>query len=221
MVGAALLGLARIIGETMAVLMIAGNNPDRLNIHGGLVQFLYSQVATLASLIGFEILESTQPLQSSGLYAVGLLLFVLVLLINLLVLAASKLSRWWKRHRHLVLLRPKKAVATTHLVTIHNHMRAQIDQPRLASCVSQVVVLSFLVSSTVLVLGFIGLIAMTIIVRGLLLMNPTDFTSTDPHIGIQASFLVSLLLVFLTIVIAVPIALLIAVLLTEYTRRRS
>ena len=221
-VGAILLGIARIIGETMAVLMIAGNNPNGLHFHNGLTQFLYSQIATLASLIGFEVLESTNGLHTSALYAVGLLLFVLVLIINLLVLALTKFSRRWRQIRHFNLVGSKKQ-KTVPLQEVRQLIRKSNRRGRqlTGNKVKQGVIMGFLISSTALVLGFIGWIALTIVVRGCFLMDRTDFVTSNPNVGIQASFLVSLLLVILTMVIAVPVALLIAVMLTEYSRRGS
>ena len=85
-VGAIMLGIARIIGETMAVLMICGNDPHGPDVHHGLTKFLFSTVATLASIIGLEALESVTPLHTSALYALGVILISIVFLINIIVL---------------------------------------------------------------------------------------------------------------------------------------
>jgi phosphate ABC transporter permease protein PstC len=87
-VGGAMLGLGRAIGETIAVTILIGNAP-RLGEH------LFSQGYSLAAAIANEFGEA-QGLHRSALFAAGLVLFVLTLLVNgiarLLVLRASRAS---------------------------------------------------------------------------------------------------------------------------------
>jgi len=85
-VGGAMLGLGRAIGETIAVTILIGNAP-RLGAH------LFSQGYSLAASIANEFGEA-QGVHRSALFAAGLVLFVLTLLVNgiarLLVLRASR-----------------------------------------------------------------------------------------------------------------------------------
>jgi len=85
-VGGAMLGLGRAIGETIAVTIVIGNAP-KLGDH------LFSQGYTLAAVIANEFGEA-QGLHRSALFAAGLVLFVLTLLVNaiarLLVARASR-----------------------------------------------------------------------------------------------------------------------------------
>jgi phosphate ABC transporter permease protein PstC len=84
--GAAMLGLGRAIGETIAVTILIGNAP-RLSGH------LFGQGYSLAAVIANEFGEA-QELHRSALFAAALVLFVLTLLVNviarLLVLRASR-----------------------------------------------------------------------------------------------------------------------------------
>jgi phosphate ABC transporter permease protein PstC len=84
--GGAMLGLGRAIGETIAVTIVIGDSP-RLAHH------LFGQGYSLAAVIANEFGEAT-GLHRSALFAAGLLLFVLTLLVNavarLLVLRASR-----------------------------------------------------------------------------------------------------------------------------------
>jgi phosphate ABC transporter permease protein PstC len=88
-VGGAMLGLGRAIGETIAVTILIGNAP-RLGEH------LFSQGYSLAAAIANEFGEA-QGLHRSALFAAGLVLFVLTLLVNgiarLFVLRASRASK--------------------------------------------------------------------------------------------------------------------------------
>jgi phosphate ABC transporter permease protein PstC len=88
-VGGAMLGLGRAIGETIAVTILIGDAP-RLANH------LFGQGYSLAAVIANEFGEA-QGLHRSALFGAGLILFVLTLLVNgvarALVLRASRGSR--------------------------------------------------------------------------------------------------------------------------------
>ena len=88
-VGGAMLGLGRAIGETIAVTILIGDAPQLAN-------HLFGQGYSLAAVIANEFGEA-QGLHRSALFAAGLILFVLTLLVNgvarALVLRASRGSR--------------------------------------------------------------------------------------------------------------------------------
>jgi phosphate ABC transporter permease protein PstC len=76
--GGAMLGLGRAIGETIAVLLVIGNAPV-------IGHKLFSQGYSLAAVIANEFGEAAaNPLHSSSLFAAGLVLFVLTLIVNIL-----------------------------------------------------------------------------------------------------------------------------------------
>ena len=75
--GAVILGLARALGETIAVTMVIGNNLD-LSIS------LLHPGYTMASVIANEFNEATFPLYTSALIAIGLVLFGVTLIVNML-----------------------------------------------------------------------------------------------------------------------------------------
>ena len=74
-VGAALLGLGRALGETMAVTMVIGNAPE---IHAS----LFAPGYTLPAVIANEFAEATGAVHVGALAALGLVLFGLTLLLN-------------------------------------------------------------------------------------------------------------------------------------------
>jgi phosphate transport system permease protein len=90
-VGAVILALGRAIGETMAVVMVIGNNP---NISSSLLQPGY----TMPSLLANQFNESQDiPIQRSALIEIALILFVLTLAVNalarlLILLSARNVS---------------------------------------------------------------------------------------------------------------------------------
>src|SRR5437763_111753 len=74
--GAAMLGLGRAIGETIAVTLVIGNAPT-------IGKHLFAQGYTLAAVIANEFGEAaSNPLHRSALIAAGLVLFVLTLIVN-------------------------------------------------------------------------------------------------------------------------------------------
>ena len=75
--GAVILGLGRALGETMAVTMVIGNVNK-------LATSLLSPGYSMASVIANEWGESRTPLYASALIEIGLLLFVMSLLLNII-----------------------------------------------------------------------------------------------------------------------------------------
>jgi phosphate transport system permease protein len=75
--GSIFLGLARALGETMAVTMVIGNDPA---IHASLLANGY----TIAAVIANQFSEATGDMYLSALVELGLVLFVLTIVINAL-----------------------------------------------------------------------------------------------------------------------------------------
>lgn len=73
--GAAILGLGRALGETMAVTMVIGNRPQ-------ISASLFSPAQTLASLIANEYNEASNSNHLAALTAMGLVLLVVSLIVN-------------------------------------------------------------------------------------------------------------------------------------------
>ena len=74
--GAAMLGLGRAIGETIAVTLVIGNAPE-------IGDHLFAQGYTLAAVVANEFNEAaSDPTHRAALIAAGLVLFVLTLLVN-------------------------------------------------------------------------------------------------------------------------------------------
>jgi phosphate transport system permease protein len=75
--GAVVLGLGRALGETMAVTMVIGNTPQ-------IRTSLFAPAYTLASVIANEFTEATTDLYLQALVEIGLVLFGITILANLL-----------------------------------------------------------------------------------------------------------------------------------------
>ncbi len=76
-VGAIILGLGRALGETMAVTMVIGNTPE---IHKSLL----ANGTSMAAVIANEYAEAVTNLHRSALTEIGLALFMVTIIVNIL-----------------------------------------------------------------------------------------------------------------------------------------
>jgi phosphate transport system permease protein len=76
-VGAVMLGFGRALGETMAVTMVIGNNPQAK-------WSLFEPQYTMAAVIANEFREAVEQLHLDALVEIGLVLFTITLTINML-----------------------------------------------------------------------------------------------------------------------------------------
>jgi len=82
-IGAVMLGLGRALGETMAVTMVIGNNPQ-------VSWSLFAPQHTMAAVIANEFTEAANDLYLDALVEIGLVLFTITVVIN----GLSRLLIW-------------------------------------------------------------------------------------------------------------------------------
>ncbi|PYQ31218.1 MAG: phosphate ABC transporter permease subunit PstC [Acidobacteria bacterium] len=76
-IGAVMLGLGRALGETMAVTMVIGNNPQ-------VSTSLFAPQYTMAAVIANEFTEAADELYLHALIEIGLVLFLITIVVNAL-----------------------------------------------------------------------------------------------------------------------------------------
>ena len=76
-IGAVMLGLGRALGETMAVTMVIGNNPQ-------VSASLFAPQYTMAAVIANEFTEAADELYLHALIEIGLVLFLITIVVNAL-----------------------------------------------------------------------------------------------------------------------------------------
>jgi phosphate transport system permease protein len=76
-IGAIILGLGRALGETIAVTLVIGNTPQ-------IAKSLLAPGYTMASVIANEFNEATDALYVSALIEIGLALFIVTVIVNIL-----------------------------------------------------------------------------------------------------------------------------------------
>ncbi len=82
-IGAIMLGFGRALGETMAVTMVIGNNPQ-------VAMSLFAPQYTMAAVLANEFTEAADELYLHALIEIGLVLFIITLIVNSL----SRLLIW-------------------------------------------------------------------------------------------------------------------------------
>lgn len=75
-IGAAILGFGRALGETIAVTMVIGNSVLSIS------KSIFGQGATMPSVIANEFTEATEPYHLSALFVVAFWLLILALVVN-------------------------------------------------------------------------------------------------------------------------------------------
>jgi phosphate transport system permease protein len=85
--GAAFLGLGRALGETMAVTFVIGNDHR-------IAASLFAAGNTIASTLANEFSEASEPLYLSALVGLGLALFVITFLVQVI-------SQWLLRRMRI------------------------------------------------------------------------------------------------------------------------
>ena len=89
-VGAVMLGFGRALGETMAVTMVIGNNPQ-------VSASLFAPQYTMAAVLANEFTEAADELYLHALIEIGLVLFIITLIVNglsrLLIWSMARSSR--------------------------------------------------------------------------------------------------------------------------------
>lgn len=231
-IGAVIFGFGRVIGETMAVIMIAGGSVFSPDTKNGPLAFFFSSITTLAGIIGIEINETTSSLHSSALYAVGIFLFIIVTIINVIVLIIYKthdyrLKRVGKEKNvelKTLNLSDAKMKKIIYQRTLNNRWLSQtLDYIRIG----------FMSVAWFVTMGLIVWIIGDIVLEGIFNFRPsagesiwnfhlTQFftTEADPVTGrggYMSLLMTTFLLVIVAITIAMPIGIMIAIFLNEYS----
>ena len=156
--GAVILGLGRALGETMAVTMVIGNTPQ-------IAASLFKPGYTLASVIANEFTEATTDVYLGALFEIGLVLFGVTILVNLIAQLLLKPSRQHHQRAPCNVMHPKRA---------DNHRWRKVKNA-LASTAAFV--------SAFLVIPPLGLVFFHLLVNGISSVNWDFFTNLPKPVG--------------------------------------
>lgn len=235
-IGAVIFGFGRVIGETMAVIMIAGGSVISPSMKNGALGFFFASVTTLAGIIGLEINQTTSSMHTSALYCVGIVLFIIVTIINIIVLLIYKngVRKSKKTYKSKFTSLKKTNLSNDSIKTIiyektvkNNYIKKTYDYFRLT--------IMFL--TWIITMGLIIWIVGDIILEGIFNIHPLPgesvwnfhfqdlfSTTVDPTTGRggQLSLLATtFLLVITAITVAMPIGIAVALFLQEYNGKNN
>lgn len=205
------LGVGRALGETMAVVMVAGNAPTYPNS-------LFNSFRVLTANIVMEMGYAGE-LQEGSLIATGVILLIFVLLVNVLFSAVSGQSV-----KRLVLVTAKKGKSrrVSPLLFVKDKLSAVAYKLRITKIGKCVAIIAGALSgvSLVLIIGFVFANGLPeLITNPHLLIGKYEFGSES--ITILPSIISTLMAVALSLLVAVPIGVMTAVFLNEYTKKNN
>ena len=194
------LGLGRAVGETMAVIMVAGNSPY---IASGLFGYMRTLTINVMLEMGYS-----EGLHRQALIATSFILLVLVLLINaMLNLLKNVLAKERKSQRKLT-------INENRVTALPLHHRAGIGAKicKICGIVSAVVSVFALLYIT----GFI-------LIKGIpyIDMNMLFGKSGNRQVTLAPAFVVTGVLIVISLLIALPLGIFAAIYLVEYAKKGS
>lgn len=205
------LGVGRALGETMAVVMVAGNAPTYPN---GLFGSFRVMTANIVMEMGYA-----GELQEGALIATGVVLLIFILIVNMIFNTISNKS-------------VKKIVSVTSQRGSRKRMSLFGGVKEKIGAFLYTIKIASVGKWAAIVSGVLSGIAL-ILVMGFVFVNGLPELITNPHlifgkyefgsenITILPSIVATLMAVVLSLVIAVPIGIMTAVFLNEYTKKNN
>lgn len=239
-----IIAAGRAIGETMAVSMILSSQDYDNVIGNGLISILKSSLSPLGSVISMGMFSENGGEGLRGLlYAFGVGMFVLVMLINAIVIFASNgsnKSTWFSKIQNSVgdflLIIPNQLGIFWEKITYHSPVNLNVnncDKYLSKYIVNRIQTNKWMyvyswykrfweIVSILIVFGFTTWIGLEIIIRGIAACSLTTSTvdSYARNTTGQAT-LNTLLLILVAIVLSLPISLIIAIWLNEYAKNKK
>lgn len=200
------LGIGRALGETMAVVMVAGNAPT-------LPTGLFSSFRVMTANIVMEMGYAGQ-LQEGALVATGVVLLVFVLLVNLLLGSVSAHALKNSKDNHV-----KQTSVGVRIRDFFGNVAHKLKTPYIGRALA-ITAGAFSVLSLSLVVGFIFFKGMPILFKmPSILYGRFEFASEK--VTIFPAIVATVMAIVLSLLIAIPIGVMTAVFLNEYARKKN
>ena len=205
------LGVGRALGETMAVVMVAGNAPTYPNGFFGSFRVMTANIVMEMGYAG--------ELQEGALIATGVVLLIFILIVNMIFNTISN-----KSVKKLVSVTSEKGGRRR--VSLFSGVKEKIGAflytIKIASVGKWAAIVSGVLSgiALILIMGFVFVNGLPeLITNPHLIFGKYEFGSEN--ITILPSIVATLMAVVLSLVIAVPIGIMTAVFLNEYTKKNN
>lgn len=239
-----IIAAGRAIGETMAVSMILSSQDYDNVIGNGLISILKSSLSPLGAVISMGMFSENGGEGLRGLlYAFGVGMFVVVMLINAIVIFASSernKTTWFSKFQNSVggflSIVPNQLGMLWEKITYHSpiNLNSKNCNENLSKYIVNRIqtnkwmhVYSWYkrfweIISLLIVFGFISWIGLEIVIRGIAACSLTTST-VDSYVKNTTgqATLNTLLLILVAIVLSLPISLIIAIWLNEYAKNKK
>ncbi len=212
---AIVLATGRAIGETMAVIMIAGNAPF---IPDGLFSFFRTMTINIVLEMGYAT-----GLHKQALIATAFVLLVFILMLNFILnLIKGSNKRAEKKNK-------KNSGNNSHSIDISKNDRLDIKQinkkiSRLKNAKFSTDLLKYIsVVSTIIVVSVLLFITMFILIKGLpnITIDLLFGQSGNSKMTLRPAIISTAMLLFLSLAIALPIGIFAAIYMVEYAKTDS
>ncbi|MBT8720342.1 phosphate ABC transporter permease subunit PstC [Brachyspira hyodysenteriae] len=205
---AIVLGMGRAIGETMAVMMVAGNAPF-------IPQDLFSYFRTMTINIALEMGYAT-GIHRSALIGTAFVLLLFILIINI-ILSLLKRNNLYFSFSFTSLFKKNKELKTDiNNFSFKNYeMKMQTIKGDMLKYIS--------IFATAVSTLFLVFIVVFILVRGLphITLNLLFGKSNNSQMTLLPAIVSTSMMLFMSLIIAIPLGVFAAIYLTEYSKAKS
>lgn len=236
-----IIAAGRVIGETMAVSMILSSENYKDVFAGGLFNILTSSLRPLGAVISKGMFADNGGQEFRGLlFAFGIVMFVIVMILNYVVMLATNVKNKWKwwdttinKVGNFLLIIP---IQVRHIIdkcfykqsefinsdnykdTMPKYLQERINKNKSIHIYS-IYKYSLECISIALVLSLVSWILFDILSNGIIAANQSTSTLFQYSKNTTGqAFINTILLILLILIISLPISLLIAIWLNEYSK---
>ncbi|MGL4948263.1 MAG: phosphate ABC transporter permease PstA [Mycoplasma sp.] len=236
---AVIIAIGRAFGETMALSMILTTNSYDSVLNNGIIDVLNSSLGTLGSLIATMMFSETSDEALRGvLYAFGIFLFVIVMILNATIMFATRDKK--RKHPHLMkvenfvgnavmwvpnnissvvngfFIDKSQDVNLNHDADMSNYINKRLTNHRFHRFRTWTWTAGEIICA-LLTTGFLCWIMLDVFINGAFYVFGNGSTSFQYTVNTTGQALMNtLIIIFVSLVVAIPFALFIAIYLNEY-----
>ncbi|MEI0797057.1 phosphate ABC transporter permease subunit PstC [Brachyspira intermedia] len=205
---AIVLGMGRAIGETMAVMMVAGNAPF-------IPQDLFSYFRTMTINIALEMGYAT-GIHRSALIGTAFVLLLFILIINIILSLLKRNNSYFSFSFTSLFKKNKELKTDINNFSFKNYeMKMQTIKGDMLKYIS--------IFATAVSTLFLVFIVVFILVRGLphITLNLLFGKSNNSQMTLLPAIVSTSMMLFMSLIIAIPLGVFAAIYLTEYSKAKS
>ena len=205
---AVVLGMGRAIGETMAVMMVAGNAPF-------IPKDLFSYFRTMTINIALEMGYAT-GIHRSALIATAFVLLIFILMINIILSLLKRNNLYFSFSLSSLLNRNKELKNDINNFSFKN-VKMQVSTVK-ADILKYISIIASIIATL-----FLVFIVVFILVRGLphINFNLLFEKSDNSHMTLLPAIVSTAMILFMSLIIAIPLGVFAAIYLVEYSKSKS